>query len=304
MGQIQSLDKISLRMYQLRKLKELHLSSGVFNTEGLMLILNKKYKTSKGERILFKYLDLQEISSVMDRKEKILSYLNQSPYKQLDDLIIPEYEVFVDGELAGFAMPLIEHHKNMGALLDSHIVPFEEKKTILVQLGELIDRVDRVKDSHKMYFGDLNEYNFILDHENQLKAIDLDSCYVTDLEGVTPPSMTYYLLKNNSLWNYQGKYKRSMLGVVIPNKDSDLYSYQMIILSTLSKHPIFREDVDTYYRYLEYLKSIGVEEDLLDMFGNIYSQKSNENPKQLIKTLDHKLAHKATFEQFQNKTSH
>ena len=295
-----SLDTIHLRMHQVRSLKELKLSEGVFNSEALMLILNKKFRSHDGKRLLFKFVDLQEVPEVMERKNKVLSSLNYSKYKELDDLVIPDYQVHVDGELAGYAMPLVEKHKNIGSLLHaSRGVPFSKKKELLVRLGNLIDKVDRVDDRYKMFFGDLNEYNFILDEDNQLKAIDLDSSYVTR-EDITPSSAAYYLLKNPLLKTLPQKYK-TLNGVFIPSSETDLYSYNMIILDIIANHDMFKEDVDTFYQYLSFLKRLGVEEELIDSFMAIYTPKSNTNPRDALSRLDDKIAHKSSFEQFQKK---
>lgn len=296
-----NLNYIYLRMSEIRKLKHLKISEDVFNTEGLMLILNKKNKTKDGRRMLFKYLDLQEIPSVMERKESILTYLNSSPYKDLEELVIPDTEIFVDGEAAGFAMPLIENHKNVGHLLHSRDVSFQEKKKYLKQLGNLIDTVNRVDAKHEFLFGDLNEYNFILDEEEKMKAIDLDSCHIANLDGIDPPDMAYYLLKNKNLWALPNKYKRTMLGVLIPNQDSDLYSYLMILINSLAHHDMFKEDIDTYFEYLEYLKGLGVPNELIEMLWNIYTPKKNENPRLLIDELDDHLIYNSSFNHFQKK---
>ena len=297
----EELKKIQLRMHQVRKLKELRLSRGVFNTEALMLILNKDYRTSDGSRMLFKYLDLQDIPEVMDRKTSLLAYLNNSPYKELDDLIIPEFQMIVDGSLAGFAMPLIENHKNLGAVLHSNKVPFKEKKQLLIKLGNLIDKVDRIKASNKMFFGDLNEYNFILNSDNQLKAIDLDSSYVEGIDKVTPPSLAYYLLKNDLLNDLPDKYKRNEEGIIIPNMDTDLYSYNMIILDVISNNRMFAEDFDVFYRYLYFLDSLGVDSSLLESFMAVYSNRNNINPRMLLENLDDNFTHKSSFKQFQKR---
>ena len=292
---------IHLRMHQVRKLKELKLSRGVFNTEALMLVLNKEHRTSDGSRMLFKYLDLQDLPEVMDRKTGVLSYLNNSPYKDVDDLIIPEFQMYVDCQLAGFAMPLIEDHKNLGAILHSKKVPFKEKKELLIKLGNLIDKVDRVKADNKLFFADLNEYNFILDNDDNLKAIDLDSSFVEGLEGVTPPSLAYYLLKNESLNDLPSKYKKNDEGVIIPSMDTDLYSYNMIVMDVIANHRMFAEDMGIFYKYLYFLDSLGVDSELIESFMAVYSNRSNFNPRALLEGLDDTLTHRSSFKQFQKK---
>ena len=295
------LDSIHLRMHQVRRLKELRLSKGVLNSEALMLILNKKYKTSDGKRILFKYLDAQEDEELMRRKETVLAYLNRSKYKDLEDLIIPEYLVQVDNLPAGFAMPLIENHKNLGSILNSEKIPFQKKKEYLQELGNLLDRVWRVEDLHEMVFGDLNEYNFILDKEDKLKAIDLDSSHVEGIEGIEPSTYAYYLLRNPFLKKVKDKYQTTEYGFIRPNHNTDFYSYCMIILRTLSTIPMHTVEIETYHAYLDYLKEIGIPSDLVDIFYHLYTSKETESPRFLLEGIEESTARKATIIEFQKK---
>ena len=133
---------------------------------------------------------------------------------------------------------------------------------------------------------------------DKLKAIDLDSSYIEGLEGITPPSMTYYILRNYNLWKFPNKYKRTNLGIVIPNRDSDLYSYNMIILKILSNYNMHDVDMDTYYNYLLYLESIGIDKNLIDIFRNIYSDDSNLNPGDLVYELDDDVVERTDYKQF------
>ncbi|MBR3210654.1 MAG: hypothetical protein IKF71_01800 [Bacilli bacterium] len=296
---IQPLDEISLRMHQVRRLSTLRLSRDVLNTEALMLILNKKYKDSNGSRILFKYMDAQEDLELMARKQRVLEYLNSSPYKELDELIIPEYVVNVDNAIAGFAMPLIENHRNLGSILHSDKVSFATKKKYLEQLGALLDKVRKLDSPHKMLFADLNEFNFIIDRDEKMKAIDLDSSYIEGIAGLESPILAYYLLNNVYLRSIPEKYDVKEDGYICPNQNSDFYSYCMIILGTLAGEPMHRKEMDVYYQYLDYLKWIGLDPELVDVFFHIYSPKSNRNPRQLIEGIPDRITRKSNYKVFE-----
>ena len=175
------------------------------------------------------------------------------------------------------------------------------KKKYLIQLGNLIDKIHRIETDHKMSFGDLNEYNFIIDQQGCLRAIDLDSSYVDGFDEITPPSMSYYLLNNTHLEDTALKYPETDDCIIIPDRNSDLYSYHMILLSVLGGQPIFREEIDKYYQYLDFLRELGVSQALIDSFIQLYTPKDNENPRQLIESLDDMLPHKSSYVQFQKK---
>lgn len=277
---------INLRMHQLRSLKELELEPGTFNTEALMLILNKKQaKTKDGGRMLFKYLDAQDDEKVMARKLYTINMLNGSEkYSSINELIIPDHIVVVDGKIAGFALPLIENHKNLGKLLNNETISLETKLPYIIQLGSIVDKVERItNESFRMQFGDLNEFNFIIDRNNKVKSVDLDSAYLGQDE---PSNTAYYLLKNKYITALKDKYKTTKNNIIIPTDNSDLYCYNMIVLNTLAKEDIFKVDIPTYYMYLNHLKDIGIDKELIKIFERIYLPNNNRNPKDLLKNIN------------------
>ena len=290
---------INLRMHQLRSLKELDLPEGTLNTEALMLVLNRKYaKTKSGGRMLLKYLDAQDDEKVMARKMYTINMLNGSyEYMSIDELIIPNYVVVVDGKIAGFAMPLMENHTNLGNLINDEDKSLSEKLYYLSEVGNIIDKVQHTHDkSFKMQFGDLNEFNFIIDSHNQVKAIDLDSAYVGQDE---PSNSAYYLLKNQYIKMVKDKYKINKNGTIIPSDNTDLYCYNMMILNTLSNDFLYKRDIPTYYSYLNHLKDIGIDKELVKCFSNIYLPVDNINPKDMILDINDDIVKDADFKVFQ-----
>ena len=146
-----------------------------------------------------------------------------------------------------------------------------------------------------MNFGDFNEFNFIIDKSDMVRAIDLDSVYV----GQDEPSHTaYYLLKNKYLENIPDKYQLSSSGIMIPNDNTDLYCYNMILLNTIANEAMYKKDLDIYYKYLLYLKNIGIDKELLNIFYAIYLSKPNQNPLPLLKTIHPKLQKEMSYKTF------
>ena len=290
-------------MHQVRKLEELELEPGVLNTEALMLVLKKKEFPDKIQRV-FKYLDAQEDPEVMAKKVYTITILNSAnnPYREIPELIIPDSLIYVDNSFAGFAVPLVENHKNLGTIINNDDISLKVKLDYLHQLGTLIDKVQRVDNTkNRFQFGDLNEFNFIIDENDTVKAIDLDSAYL----GVGEPlNMAYYLLKNDYILSMPDKYKTYKnknvdTGIITPTDDTDLYCYNMIILNALAKENLYRHDINTYYQYLEYLKVLGLPDDLLEAFNNIYIPRNNTNPKDILSDIDPSLEKKLDFRVFQ-----
>ncbi len=290
---------LNLRMKEIRKLRELYLEPGVLNTEAYMLVLRKKSFPDKQERV-FKYLDLQEDNSVMSKKLYTVTNLDTlEEYKDIKELIIPDSIIYVDGNIAGFAMPLIRNHKNLGVLINNPNIDLKTKLFYLKQMGDIIDKVERInREDNRFQFGDLNEYNFIIDTNKEVKAIDLDSSYL----GIGEPlNMAYYLLKNKYIRSLPEKYKTTKKGIVIPTDNTDLYCYNMILLNALSKENLYRRDIDTYYKYLDYIKGLSLPDTLLESLNNIYIPKNNINPKDCLEEIDPSLEKKLEYKTFQNK---
>lgn len=287
----------NLRMKQIKKLRELYLEPGVLNTEAYMLVLNRKYSDDKRERV-FKYLDMQEDKNIMSKKLYTVTTLDTlDEYKNIEELIIPDSIIYVDGNIAGFACPIVYNHKNLGVLINNPNVPLETKLSYIKQMGDIIDKVERVEyPNNKFQFGDLNEYNFIIDKDNKVKAIDLDSAYL----GIGEPlNMAYYLLKNKYIKSIPEKYKATKKGIVIPSNNTDLYCYNMIILNALSKNNLHRVDIQTFYEYLDYIKDLNLPSDLIESINNIYIPKDNINPKDCLEYIDNSLEEKLEFKTFQ-----
>ena len=119
-----------------------------------------------------------------------------------------------------------------------------------------------------------------------LRVIDLDSCKIA---GNMPFCSKYLSRMNPSISDLPGKYKLSNFrcsGDIIPNKDTDLYCYIITVLNTLFGRETHRLPLETFYDYLEYLRRIGVSTELIDIISDIYSNKHNTNPRDLLDGLE------------------
>ena len=75
-------------------------------------------------------------------------------------------------------------------------------------------------------------------------------------------------------------------GHIVPNSDSDIYCYCMIILNYLYGDKINNIGIENYYEYLNYLEAIGVNKELLDVFSKLLiGNCRNENPVNYLDSL-------------------
>ena len=100
---------------------------------------------------------------------------------------------------------------------------------------------------------------------------------------------------NNVKGKYQISKEQNSFGHVIADENSDLYCYCMMILNFLYGSNIDSFSLDNYYRYLEYLKIIGVDEKLIESFENLILNKDNTNPCSLVETLTNEQVCRANY---------
>lgn len=287
-----------LNMSQFHRLRKLRIESGVFNSESYIYLLNKRQVKSKdGKRMVFKYLDCREDPKIMSTKIYTVEMLNKSNgYQEIEELAFPEMGVVVEDQISGFALELIKNHINVGKIINDDSIPLYTRLYYVIQLGMIIDKVRRVKDKNvKMQFGDFNEYNAVLDDDDHMKIVDLDSAYVG--QDVVSNS-SYYLVKNKSLENLNQKYRKNKNGIYIPNDNTDMYCYNMIALDTIAKEAMFRHSLSTYYMYLHHLMDVGIDKELVRIFRGVYLPKDNENPVDLLKEIDTTKEKDMSFETF------
>lgn len=275
---------VNLRMHNVRKLKPLLLERGVFNNEAYILILNKKYlKGTIKEDKVFKYLDAQDDDKVMAKKTATVMALDSSSYKEIDELVIPDTIVVIGDKITGFGMTLIRNHRNLGIIINDDDERLKTKLRYLKDVGTIIDKVQKQEDEYSLNFGDLNEFNFIVDEDDNVKAVDLDSAYIG---SGTPTYTAYYLLKNPYIKQVPEKYQVTRSDLIIPSDNSDLYCYNMILLNAMSGIDMFKIDIPTYYGYTNYLKELGLPADLIRCFNDIYTPAPNINPKDMLDELN------------------
>jgi len=79
------------------------------------------------------------------------------------------------------------------------------------------------------------------------------------------------------------KYPLNEDDIHIPNMNTTYLSYIYIVLNFISGcNYINNLPIDTYYRYLEYLRKNGYNQELVDIFSLIYTKADNQTPLYLL----------------------
>ncbi len=136
------------------------------------------------------------------------------------------------------------------------------------------------------YLNDLHECNFMVDlNSDKMYVVDLDSCRIFG----NHPFLSKYLSVFSPIIDYPNKYHSNILifcgGDFVADENADLYSYAMLVIDFLYGYKINLASKEEYYKYLEYLKSIGAPQDLVDAWAKVYSNDNNINFAPLLDSL-------------------
>lgn len=283
------MEYINLSSRQIKRLAKLQLGKNVFATEATEYFYVDQ-SNKKPEMKVFKYFD-DDMGK--DKLERLIRYdrnriiLNDA----VNEFVLPEKIVKTDDINVGFTMPYIEN-TNLADFLQFKDVTNKTKLNYLKKIGEILNKLDSLRkynlDFNKFALGDLHEGNFIIDNNGDIKVIDLDSAYF-GLDNELP-ACGKYLFTNWNLeidvlqnkYQYTGQY----YDLVVPDKNTDIYCYYMMILNFLYKGDVCNLSLEEYYDYLYYLEKIGISKEFTEGCRRIYYNADNINPSDYVNSLE------------------
>ena len=209
---------------------------------------------------------LLNINTLLDYKSEL---------EAIKELILPEELVVVSGNIIGFTMKYIKNNINLQTFLNDFNNSLEDKIKYIKEIGRLLDKIEKIeKFPYQLHLGDLHEANFIIDEKGELKAIDTDSYYISN----NRPFPSKYLYLCPHLSNFPHKYIPYDKDLTLPNKNSDIFCYIIIILNTLANTNMYEIPINEFYNYLNYLESLETPKSFLYAVEKIYNGGENENP--------------------------
>ena len=282
---------ITLTKKQFEKCSPYIIDKDIVNSEAEFYIINKgKYKG----KYLMKKLFINE-GKIFANKLLTISLLNDMEHELgIEELCIPKHLISVDDEVIGFSIPKINNPRNLGLVLNNPKVDSLDKLRYLEEVGNILRKIQK-QNVLDLSIGDLQPYNILIDKNNKLHIIDLDSAYI----NTNYPIPSFYISNKNTFVNltdFGTKYnlvnfveeeekegdKTSVVKIptrlVRPDTNSDLLCYNFMIINTLANYKINNLDVSTYHDYITYLETLGYGEDIINSFRNIYSNADNVNP--------------------------
>lgn len=257
--------EISLTENYINKLKKYPLD-GIFSTESIILY----YKKDKNwnDSLLIKKLYLTEKKKVQ-RKIDTISAIHDSELSQYKELVLPEKIIKIGGIRSGFTIKEVTNSTNLSFILKDRKIHDNIKVELLKKIGELLKRVQCQK--QEFYFGDLQEFNFLIDKLGNVYVVDLDSSAVTRKN----PLETKYIIIDKKTHDIN-KYKVNKATRSYPSKNTDIFCYNTMVLNCLAGRRISGLDYNEYYNYIEYLEYIGVPKQMINIYINHYTDKENE----------------------------
>lgn len=259
------MQEIPLKESDISKLKKYPLDN-IWSTESEILYYKKDKDWNKST--LIKKLFITEPKKVQ-RKIDTITSIHDSELKEYKELVLPEEVITIGGVNSGFTISEVIDSTNLALLLKDRRIHDNTKIEILKKIGELIHRVESSK--QEFYFGDVQEFNFLVDKSGEIYVIDLDSSAVNR----KTPLETKYIITDKKTHKVN-KYKVNKAKRSYPSKDTDIFCYNTMVLNYLAGRRITNLDYDEYYEYIDYLKSIGIPKPMIDIYTNHYTDKDNE----------------------------
>ena len=293
------METISITKKRFDSLEKYDLPNYVYNTEGSIYILPIKNRWATDYKLL-KKLYYNSGSVFGNKLQTINALIDNHELLDIPEIVFPEKIAIVSGEIVGFTMPLIDSI-NLLSALKSKEIDNTTKIDYLKQIGSILEKMKLRRDYTEIkdfYINDLHESNFIVDKQNQVKVIDIDSCKINNngifnskyLSSKSFIKEVYKYQKNNitNTSNYPDNYQKyytDRSGAFIPDENTDIFCYIMVILNFLYGDNIQNFSLEDFYNYLDYLQHIGISKELLSYFEKVVTCSENENPYELLDNL-------------------
>ena len=277
---IRNFNKIDLYNF-----KEIIPDRNCINTEAILLLIPDKEKRYK----VFKDFYIDEGPSWGNKLSTIITLHDCKDDIGINEFVYPEELCTVDGNLEGYLMEFIMG-VNLSRILKNPIITLEEKICFLKQVSEVLKKVKKLRtcdDFKDFHIGDLHEDNIIIDTNGKVRFLDMDSSKI----GGNLPSPSKYLvnLKIKGIINNKYVFDTFDKEIISPNEETDNYCFAIMILNLLYQDNITKNSVEYINNYLDYLRSNGINKELIDIFYNLYTNKSNLDCSEYLDTLDEKI---------------
>ena len=250
---------------KLKQLNNLFIPKEIFNTEAELFIFDKKEKWAK-EHYAFKKFFIENGEVFSNKLYTLHQLIDKKEQIGIEELVMPDKLISVDGKVRGFTMPYIENI-NLHTILNSKEFDVKEKIGYLKEIGKILEDIKHVREYKGVdtfYLNDIHEGNFILNKKTgKINVVDIDSARISN--SLTQPSK--YLARAKENLAKVSKYHQCENEVgasFIADENTDLFCYIVMILNFLYGGNVLKLSLAEFYVYLDYLSKLGMSKELLD----------------------------------------
>lgn len=234
------------------------------------------FVTYKDQNKVFKKLYI-DFGDQFSNKVYTLSVLIDN-YKaiNIEEIVFPEQLVTISKDIKGFVMPYIKNI-NFQTYLKMKNKSLREKINCFKQLNEVLLKMKKVREklNNNFYINDFHEGNVLFNVETKkINLVDIDSCRILNNQPFASKYLTPYSLASC----FPEKYivnKTETSGYIIPDQNTDIYCYALMVLNFLYKEKFYNLDLKIVYDYFEYLKHIGFSSEFVEKFSKPFTNKTN-----------------------------
>lgn len=259
------MNTINIKLYDFDKLKRFHPKTTALGTESKLYI----YEHNKKSRILkeFKKMNYNKLLTI-----NLINYYKNDI--NIPELVLESDIAIINNIPVGTITDYIEGNILSNIIYDKKI-PISYKIDLLKQVGSILNRMKTVREKGitDFYIGDLHDDNIIVTPNNTIKILDMDSSKIM----YNKPFPSKYLTRYARRMKYNNY-------LITPNKYTDNYCYNMMILNALFSKDISKLKINDFYKHIDYLNRIGINSSLIDNFESMYS--SNISTKNLCNEID------------------
>jgi hypothetical protein len=269
--------EISKKIYN--SLGKLKLNASISNTEAEIFIIPNKDGWNKNRKILKKlYCDegdtfgnkLLTVNALIDRKDVI----------NIPEVILPDKIAIYNKTVIGFTLDYIKNI-NFGTLLNSNRISDKEKRRLLTEVDTILVKIKQLRDNNvvpNFYLNDLHEGNFIYNVDSKkLNVVDLDSCKIAGNHPFASKYLSPFSEVSRLPYKYHVNPEINYPGYIIPDENSDLYCYNMMVLNYLYHDKAYHLHGAELFDYIAYLRTLGYSYEALDVFYRMFTSAKNES---------------------------
>lgn len=253
-----------------QSLKELNLGR-ILHTESDLFFVNYK-----GKEKIFKKLYVNYGENFSNKAYTISSLIDTKDLINIDEIVFPEQVVSISKNVYGYIMPYIKNI-NFNTYMNLKNKTLKDKIELFRQLNQILLKMKKVREEQNInfYINDLHEDNVIYNVDTKhINIVDVDSFRILFNQPFTSKYLSSVLIASK----LPNKYKVNPIessGYIIPDQNSDIYCYAIMLLNFFYKDKFYLLDLNNVKKYLKYLKEIGFSKEFVEALSIPFSEKQD-----------------------------